>query len=115
MNRDDIVKYTESLHSVSDEPSDGVIWLRQDQPDLWLLEVLPEIPDYDVWPAYVWGPSIDYKFTLHSFAGPMVAFEKAIQDHPDLAKWICNGNVIIDSESIKKLINLSQQIVGSNE
>lgn len=43
VKREDIVKLVEAHATIEDDPMDAAIWIRRDDDDAWLVEVLPAL------------------------------------------------------------------------
>lgn len=90
------------------EPSEGTIWLNQAAPEVWLLEVLPKIPeDTAPWPPFVFDPSVRFPYTQHLVVGPAHVLARAIEAHLELAELVAAGDVIVDSPAVRRLLDVA--------
>lgn len=93
--------------------TDGAMWLQQEAPEAWLLEILPEIPmQAKTYPPIVFTPSYEFRFTLNLVAGPEAALRSAIEEFPELAQAVAEGEVLVPSEAIDRLIAFAKSRVG---
>lgn len=94
-----------NVHLESADLLDGALWIQQESPFAWLVEVTPEVPDSaEVLPPFVTGPSSDFQFAIYLIAGPKESILRSVRQDKDLAEWIANGQVLMPSQALDEII-----------
>lgn len=85
-------------HTKLDEPMTTAIWIRKDQVEVWLVEVIPSMADDEraEEPTY-FNPGVSFRFPLALIAGNRQSLEAAIRRDPKLARDVVDGSVIYDA------------------
>ncbi len=109
----EIVENLVRSHEELDEPMSAAVWIRQEQPAAWLVEVLPGLPDDpEVLQPIVFSPSADFRFPLHLIAGRLASLTAALGQDVELARAIVSGEIMHDSEDAQKLVEAARQVTG---
>lgn len=108
-----IVENLVRSHEALDEPMSAAVWIRQQEPAAWLVEVLPELPnDPEVLQPVVFSPSADFRYPLHLIAGRLESLTAALRHNVDLARAIADGEILHDSEDAQTLLNVARQVAA---
>jgi hypothetical protein len=100
-------------HATLDEPMTAAVWIHPDQAAVWLVEVLPGLPDDpDALRPIVFSPSADFRYPFHLIAGSLESLLRALPKSPDLAKAIASGEIMHDSADAQSLMHEARQIAG---
>jgi hypothetical protein len=85
-------------HATLDEPMDTAIWIRQDDREAWLVEVIPSFPE-DPHPErpVAFNPGRTFRHPLNLLAGNRTSIEAAIRADQDLARAVAHGIVLYGS------------------
>lgn len=114
--RDAVERLVEQHAQIKDEPMDAAIWIRQDEPGVWLVEVLPELSDDgDAYQPVEFGPGRTFRYILHLIVGNRRSLEQAISDHADLAEWIARGEALYGDHGSEHLMDFARQALGRRQ
>jgi hypothetical protein len=82
-------------HNNLPEPMETAIWIRQDMPGAWLVEVIPDLSTNDRPNEPIsFNAGRDFRFPLHLIAGNREDVERAVREDPQLADWIARGEIL---------------------
>ena len=114
--RDAIKRLVEQHAQIKDEPMEAAIWIRQDEPGVWLVEVLPELSDDgDVHEPVEFSPGRTFRFALHLIAGNGRSLKQAISDHADLAEWIARGEALYGGRECGQLMDFARKTLSRRQ
>lgn len=100
VKREDIVKLVEAHATIEDDPMDAAIWIRRDDDDAWLVEVLPALRGDDApGEPVTFRASRSFHHALHLIASDAAGLERAIRGDQALAHEIAAGEVLYELES----------------
>lgn len=96
-------------HLLLDEPMETAIWIRRDQREAWLVEVLPSMTD-DAHPErpVSFNPGRSFRHPLNLIASNMEGLRRAIKKDPSLARDIAAGDVLSGEERGQELQELAR-------
>lgn len=105
MDKQKAVKELVDAHQkIEDEEMLTAIWIRQTEPHVWLVELLPGFADDDrIEEPTVMAAGKQLRFDLHLVAGNEKSLRAGIQRDVDLAKAIVEGEVVFGVEKGKEL------------
>jgi hypothetical protein len=100
-------------HSRLDEPMTAAIWIRQDEPTAWLVEVLPELPaDPRVDRPIVFNPTIGFRYALHLISGNQSNIVGALRKKKKLARALAEGEVLYEEGRVgSRLVALAKKVL----
>ena len=114
--RDAVERLVEQHAQIKDEPMDAAIWIRQDEPGVWLVEVLPELSDDgDAYEPVEFGPGSTFRYTLYLVVGNRRSLEKALSTHTDLAEWVARGEALYGDHDSEHLMDFARQALGRRQ
>ena len=87
-------------HAALDEPMETAIWIRQNDREAWLVEVIPSLPE-DEHPErpVAFNPGLVFRHPLNLLAGNRASIEAAVRVDHDLAQAVAQG-VVLYGEAI---------------
>jgi hypothetical protein len=82
-------------HAALDDPMDVAIWIRQDDREAWLVEVIPSLPE-DPHPErpVSFNPGRMFRHPLNLLAGNRASIEAALRADHELARAVAQGVVL---------------------
>jgi hypothetical protein len=82
-------------HKQLDAPMEAAIWIKPNDPNAWLVEVLPNLPsDPEADKPFVFAPSTVFRYALHLISGTKEDIVAAIDRDLILAQAIADGVVL---------------------
>jgi len=101
-----------TAHSKLDEPMTAAIWIFQHGPAPWLVEVLPELPDDpSAAQPLVFGPSNDFRYSLHLVSGNERSLSAALKKDKNLARAVAAGEILHEEGGVAaKLVALAKRV-----
>lgn len=84
-------------HAKLDEPMTAAIWIRKNESEVWLVEVIPSMAeDENAGEPTYFNPGVSFRFPLVLIAGNRQSLEAAIRRDPKLARNIVDGSKMYD-------------------
>ena len=114
--REAVERLVEQHAQIKDEPMDAAIWIRQDEPGVWLVELLPKLSDdSDAYEPVEFGPGRTFRYSLYLIAGNRLSLEKAVAAHTDLAEWIARGDAVYGESGSEYLMSLARGVLDAHQ
>lgn len=100
-------------HAALEEPMETAIWIRQDDREAWLVEVIPSFPD-DEHPErpVAFNPGLTFRHPLNLFAGNRASIEAAVRADHDLARAVAQGVVLYGTSLGEELQALAARVAN---
>jgi hypothetical protein len=87
-------------HAALDDPMETAIWIRQNDREAWLIEIIPSFPpDEHPERPVTFNPGRTFRHPLNLLAGNRESIEAAVRADQDLARAVAKG-VILHGESL---------------
>jgi hypothetical protein len=112
VTRQEILELAQA-HASLDEPSATVIWIRRNEREAWLVEVIPTM-SYDEHPErpVAFNPGRTFRHPLNLIAGNLADIERALKDE-HLAAAVAEGEVLIGDALGRTLVDMAKDRVES--
>ncbi len=100
-------------HAALDEPMETAIWIRPQDREAWLVELLPSLGD-DEHPgrAVAFNPGRAFRHPLNLIASNLEGLRRAIAEDPALAHDIAAGEILHGEELGRELQVLARTADG---
>ncbi|MEP7120016.1 MAG: hypothetical protein ABJE95_03860 [Byssovorax sp.] len=100
-------------HAALDEPMETAIWIRQNDREAWLVEVIPSLPE-DEHPErpVAFNPGLGFRHPLNLLAGNRASVETAVRVDRDLAQTVAQGVVLYGAALGEELKALAAQLAN---
>ena len=97
-------------HAGLDDRMEAAIWIRQDDEDAWLVELLPDIPkdQHPERPVH-FNASRTFRHGLNLLAASLDDLQMAVARDARLADWIAHGEILHGKDAANELIMLARQ------
>jgi len=94
VTRDEMVELVQA-HAALEEPMEAAIWIRRQDREAWLVELIPSM-GADAHPArpVEFNPGRSFRHPLNLIAGNIEALRRAIQEDAELAREIASGVIL---------------------
>lgn len=91
-------------HAALDDPMEATIWIRLEDREAWLVELIPSM-GADAHPArpVAFNPRRSFRHPLNLIAGNLEALRRAIQEDAALARDIASGVILHGQERGREL------------
>lgn len=101
--------------SLAQDPAVAAIWIRTDAPTVWLLEVIPSLPDETLPEEPIFfNPGVQFRFPLALIAGNRRTLEMTLRADAELARLVASGEVMLDrSGDARALVALASQLAAA--
>jgi hypothetical protein len=100
-------------HAALDDPMETAIWIRQNDREAWLLEVIPSFPaDEHPERPVTFNPGRVFRHTLNLLAGNRASIEAAVRADQDLARAVAHGDVLHGETLGEELRTLAAQLAN---
>ena len=101
--------------SLLEDPAAAAVWIRKDDPTVWLLEVIPTLPEEDRPEEPIFfNPGVEFRFPLALIAGTRRTLESTLRANPELARLVASGEVMLDrSGDASALIALASELAAA--
>ena len=95
--RSEIQMLVQRHSEIKSDPMEGAIWIRGDQPDAWLVEILPQMSHIDdVERPFHFIPSASFRYELSLICGNEDDLIDAVARDTEFAEWVATGDVVYD-------------------
>jgi hypothetical protein len=109
--REDMRRLVQS-HVALDDPMDAAIWIRREEQEAWLIEVLPALgPDEDAGQPVTFHASGSFRHPLHLIASNEVDLERAIRRNDALARHVATGEILHDKGPGRRLQQIADEVM----
>lgn len=100
-------------HAELDDPMETAIWIRTEDREAWLVELLPSMPN-DAHPErpVTFNPGRDFRHPLNLIASNMEGLRRAIEKDHALARAIATGEILHGPERGQELQELARRANG---
>lgn len=100
-------------HAALDEPTETAIWIRREDREAWLVELLPDLRD-DPHPErhVAFTPGRSFKYPLNLIASNLDGLKKAFDTDAALARAVAEGDVLWGVEQGRELQRLARDAHG---
>ncbi len=101
--------------SLKDDPACAAVWIRKDDSTVWLLEVIPTLPEEDRPEEPIFfNPGVAFRFPLALIAGTRRTLESTLRADPELARLVASGEVMLDrSGDAQELVALASKLAAA--
>jgi len=101
-----------NAHRQLDEPMTAAIWIRQQDHEAWLVEILPNMA-HDEHPErpVAFNPGKTFRHPLNLIAGNLEDLRAAIELDQSLARAIAEGEVLLGEEDANELTRVAAEAV----
>ena len=111
--REKVMELVEA-HKQLEEPTIGAIWINQDASDVCLVEVIPQMNEDDAADEPIlFNPGVSFRFPLRLIAGNLASLLRAVARNKDLASAIAAGEVMLDGDEVRSLMQLARSTVAA--
>jgi len=113
--RSKVAELVAAHESLRDDPAAAAVWIRKDDPTVWLLEVIPTLPEEDRPEEPIFfNPGVEFRFPLALIAGTRRTLESTLRANPELARLVASGEVMLDrSGDAQALISLASELAAA--
>ncbi len=97
-------------HATLEEPMEAAIWIRVEDREAWLVELLPDMGD-DEHPErpVAFNPGRSFRHPLNLIASNMDGLQRAIRTNATLARDVAEGAILLGSERAEELQRLARE------
>lgn len=100
-------------HAALDDPMETAIWIRRDDREAWLVELLPALgSDPQPGRPIAFTPGLEFRHPLNLIASDLDGLRRAIEADHDLARDIAEGEVLHGSERGRELQDYARERHG---
>jgi hypothetical protein len=102
-------------HVALDDPMEAAIWIRQDDREAWLVEIIPSLPEDDHPERPVsFNPGRSFRHPLNLLAGNRASIEAAVRVDHDLAHAVAQGVVLHGAALGEEIRTLAAQLANGH-
>lgn len=100
-------------HAALDDPMDTAIWIRREDREAWLVELLPSLVD-DEHPerAVAFNPGLEFRHPLNLIASDLEGLKRAMRADPALARAIAEGEILHGRDCGMELQRIAREAHG---
>jgi hypothetical protein len=103
-------------HTALDEPMETAIWIRREDREAWLVELIPSLaadahPEIPV----AFNPGRSFRHPLNLIASNLDGLRRAMQEHHTLARDIAVGEILYGEERGRELQEIARSAHGLAE
>ena len=100
-------------HAALDEPMETAIWIRSQDREAWLVELIPAMgPDPHPARPVAFNPGRSFRHPLNLIAGNLESLRRAIHENAELAREIASGVILHGQERGQELQALARAVHG---
>jgi hypothetical protein len=104
------IKSLVAQHAKLEDPATDVIWIRQDDPEAWLVEVIPSMADDDrAEEATHFNAGIGFRYPLAIIAGNRRSIEAALRRDEELAEDVAKGRIMLDKGDAQAIQEMARK------
>lgn len=113
--RSKVAELVAAHESLPEDPAAAAVWIRKDDPTVWLLEVIPTLPEEDRPEEPIFfNPGVEFRFPLALIAGTRRTLESTLRADPELARLVASGEVMLDrSGDARALVALASELAAA--
>jgi hypothetical protein len=103
-------------HTTVDEPMETAIWIRREDREAWLVELIPSL-SVDAHPErpVAFNPGRSFRHPLNLIASNLDGLRRAIQEDHKLARDIATGEILYGEERGRELQEIARSANGHTE
>lgn len=103
-------------HTALDDPMETAIWIRRDEREAWLVELIPSMPS-DVHPErpVAFNPGRSFRHPLNLIASNMEGLRRALEQDPELAEAVAAGEVLYGLARGQEIQELARSVHGHDD
>lgn len=103
-------------HSALDEPMETAIWIRRDDREAWLVELIPSlaVDDHPERPV-AFNPGRSFRHPLNLIASSLDGLRRAIQTDHALARDVAAGEILYGADRGRELQEIARAANGHAE
>jgi len=90
-SKEQYVRELVKAHSELDEPLTFAAWIKKDNPEVWLVEIVDTMSDSDVLPEITFSPTRDFPFILKLIIGNNGSIRSALKNDEALGNELKRG------------------------
>jgi hypothetical protein len=100
-------------HNMLDEPMETAIWIRREDREAWLVELIPSL-SVDAHPErpVAFNPGRSFRHPLNLIASNLDGLRRAIQEDHTLARDIATGEILYGEERGRELQEIARSTNG---
>ena len=100
-------------HVALDDAMDTAIWIRREDREAWLVELIPSLAADDHPERHVaFNPGRLFRHPLNLIASNMAGLRRAIEADPALAREIADGEILHGDERGRELQEIARAVDG---
>ncbi|MBN1606605.1 MAG: hypothetical protein JW940_08215 [Polyangiaceae bacterium] len=109
--RGKVAELVATHEALAEDPAAAAVWIRRDEPTVWLVEVVPTLRDDDTPEEPIFfNPGVRFRFPLALIAGTRRTLEITLRANPELA----SGEVMLDrSGDARALVELASELAAA--
>ncbi len=113
--RDKVEALVAAHEALDEDPAAAAVWIRRDEPTVWLLEVIPSLPNAEGPEEPIFfNPGVQFRFPLALIAGTRPTLEATLQSDPELARLVATGEILLDrSGDAQALVALASELAAA--
>jgi hypothetical protein len=111
-SREEMLELVEA-HGALDEPMETAIWIRRDDREAWLVELIPALGT-DAHPErpVAFNPGRSFRHPLNLIAGNLDDLKRALELDPALARDVAAGEILYGEERGRALQMIARSANG---
>lgn len=115
VSREEMLELVQA-HTALEEPMDTAIWIRREDREAWLVELIPSlaVDDHPERPV-AFNPGLSFRHPLNLIASNMDGLRRAIQTDNALAREVAAGEVLYGDERGRELQEIARAANGHVE
>ncbi len=115
ITRDKVAARVAAHQSLREAPAAAAVWIRMSEPTVWLLEVIPTLPEEDhAEEPIFFNPGVAFQFPLALIAGTRRTLEFTLRSNPELARFVASGELMLDpSGDALALVTLASELAAT--
>lgn len=112
--RTKVAELVAAHEALSEDPAAAAVWIRKEESTVWLLEVIPSLPEEDQPEEPIFfSPGVEFRFPLALIAGTRRTLESTLRKDRELARFVASGEVMLDrSGDAQALIALASELAA---
>ena len=100
-------------HAMLEEPMETAIWIRREDREAWLVELIPSLaPDAHPERPVAFNPGRSFRHPLNLIASNMDDLRRAIEEDQSLARDVAAGDILHGPERGRELQEIARSANG---
>jgi hypothetical protein len=102
-----------NAHSALEDPMETAIWIRREDREAWLVELIPSLgTDKHPERPVAFNPGLSFRHPLNLTAGNLDALRSAMEGNPQLARDVAAGEVLYGDARGRELQEIARAANG---